>query len=194
MGSGDGIKPLVGMERSPPTMQQFCGHRKGRWESGMAKAKQQTDSADYPPAFLEGLRLYWQGCYWHSHEAWEELWRQADEPERSFLKALIQIDAALIHAERGDWQGVSNLLRRVMGYLAKCPDKVLGVPVPPLRLQVATLRREVDALLQGRKRQFNWYLKPRITPEGIEPPRRERLRRSPEDRPMREGKRVVRDV
>jgi hypothetical protein len=32
----------------------------------MAKEKQQTDSADYPPAFLEGLRLYWQGCYWHS--------------------------------------------------------------------------------------------------------------------------------
>lgn len=160
----------------------------------MAEEKHQTGSADYPPAFLEGLRLYWQGYYWHSHEAWEELWRQANEPERSFLKALIQIDAAFIHAERGDWRGVSNLLGRVMGYLAKCPDKVLGISVPSLRLQVTALQREVDALLRGVKGRFNWYLKPRLLPEGLKPPRRERLRRSPEDRPTRRGKQVVNDV
>lgn len=151
----------------------------------MAEKKHQTGSADYPPAFLEGLYLYWQGYYWRSHEAWEELWRRSQEPERSFLKALIQIDAALIHAERGDWHGVSNLLGRVMRYLQACPDKVLGVSLPSLRSQITAFQREVDTILRGAKRRFNWYLKPRVVPEGIEPPRRERLRRSLEDQPPR---------
>lgn len=143
--------------------------------------KRQTIPANYPPAFLEGLRLYWQGRYWHSHKSREKLWRQSDEPERSFLKALIQIDAALIHAEQVNWEGVRNLLTRVMGYLKRCPKKVLGVSVPSIKLQITAFLREVTAILQGNKGRLNWYLKLRLVPEGLEQSHRERLRRFLDD-------------
>src|SRR5579862_2067620 len=51
--------------------------------------------------YLEGLRLYYCGQYWDSHEAWEELWHPAKGAVRHFLQGLIQLDAALIHTERG---------------------------------------------------------------------------------------------
>ncbi|MER3501603.1 MAG: hypothetical protein C4295_09070 [Candidatus Fervidibacterota bacterium] len=135
----------------------------------------------YPPLFLEGVRLYQQGFYWHAHEAWEELWRNSTEPYCSFLKALIQIAAALIHCERNEWQGVRNLLRRVQRYLEQCPDEVWGVDVAALRRQVAAFQAEVEALLTGLKRRFNWRLKPRLCPDGMLPLKRERLRRALSD-------------
>ncbi len=144
----------------------------------------------YPPEFLDGLRLYWRGSYWHSHEAWEDLWRVSDEPQRSFLQALVQIDAALIHSERGHWRGVRNLLTRALDNLSRCPDKVMGVAVPSLRRQVETFRAEVDALLHGRNRAFNWRVKPRLAPDGVPPPARERLRRAADDLPDRVKERL----
>ncbi len=144
----------------------------------------------YPLPFLEGVRLYQRGYYWHAHEAWEELWRKAEEPFRSFLKALIQLAAALIHAERGEWQGVRNLLHRVQGYLQQCPETVWGVHVPDVQAQVATFLTEAELMLAGRKQQFNWRVKPRINPERL-PPRPERLRRSPNDVPQRQTKEAL---
>lgn len=141
--------------------------------------------APLPSAFLDGLRLYWRGFYWHSHEAWEDLWRASAEPQRSFLQALIQIDAALIHTERGNWRGVHNLLRRADNNLARCPDKVLGVDVPSLREQVAAFCAEVEAMLRGERRAFNWRRKPRLAPEGVSLPKRERRRRAKGDLPQR---------
>lgn len=152
----------------------------------MTRQRSGEKQTNYPPEFLDGLRLYWRGCYWHSHEAWESLWRKVGEPERSFLKALIQLDAALIHAERGEWRGVRNLLLRVSRYLQACPGKVLGVALPELQRQVAALQREVDAILRGSKKRFNWALKPRIVPDGMVPPRRQRLHRAKADVPERQ--------
>ena len=145
--------------------------------------------SQFPPEFLDGLRLYWRGFYWHSHEAWEDLWRASKEPQRSFLQALIQIDAALIHTERGDWRGVRNLLNRVRNNLLRCPDKVLNVDVPLLKKQVEVFSAEVEAVLRGDKRAFNWRRKPRLAPDGVILPQRERLHRAKEDVPRR-----VRDV
>lgn len=147
-------------------------------------------TTNYPPEFLDGLRLYWRGYYWHAHEAWEELWRKSSEPLRSFLKALIQIAAALIHSGRGDWRGVNNLLTRVQNYLARCPDKLLGIDVPMLRQQMAAFQAETMALLRGRKARFNWRVKPRIVPDGITPPKRERCRRAPHDLPAKVKERM----
>jgi hypothetical protein len=138
-----------------------------------------------PPEFLDGLCLYWRGFYWHSHEAWEDLWRASEEPQRSFLQALIQMDAALIHSERGDWRGVRNLLNRARNNLSRCPDKVLNIDVPLLRKQVEAFSAEVEAILRGDKRAFNWRRKPRLAPEGVPLPPRERLRRAKGDGPDR---------
>lgn len=139
----------------------------------------------YPLKFMEGVRLYRIGRYWHAHEEWEEVWRTADEPYRSFLKGLIQIAAALIQCSKGKWNGALNLLDRVQRYLKNCPEKLWGVDLMKLREQVESFRSEVAKLLEGRKANFNWKVKPRLMPEGMRLPRKEILSRSKDDLPVR---------
>jgi predicted nuclease with RNAse H fold len=143
----------------------------------------------YPPKFVSGILLYRRGFYRHAHEAWEEVWREAKEPYRSFLKGLIQIAAALIQCDRGKWEGALNLIERVQRYLNRCPPKLWGIDVANLLEQVRTFREEVSKLAKGRKTQFNWKVKPRLTLEGATVSFKERLRLSKADLPERQKER-----
>ncbi|HWQ13332.1 MAG TPA: DUF309 domain-containing protein [Roseiflexaceae bacterium] len=57
-------------------------------------------------AFLEGVRLFNEGHYWHAHEEWEACWRAAAEPEATFYKGIIQAAAALVHWQRHNRRGL----------------------------------------------------------------------------------------
>jgi predicted metal-dependent hydrolase len=122
----------------------------------------------YDPRYLTGLRLYYLGRYWDSHEEWEEIWRGAAGAERHLLQALIQLDAALIHTGRGHWGGVANLLARSLGHLQQCPDHLWGVDVARLRGQLRAYRREVLALKDGRKEMFDPSLRPGLEVDGVD--------------------------
>lgn len=56
-------------------------------------------------ALFNGLR------YWHAHEAWETLWRAADEKDRDFYQGLIMVAAGLLHLQRRNARGARNKLR-----------------------------------------------------------------------------------
>lgn len=96
--------------------------------------------------FRKGLELYRRGHYWHAHEAWEDLWRASPEPDRTFLKALIQIAAAMIHTEKGHWRGVRELLERVDRFLAPLPDRMAELDLRDLRAQVRKALQKARAL------------------------------------------------
>lgn len=89
-----------------------------------------------------GLACYRRQEFFEAHEHWELVWLRLDEPEKSFLQAIIQITAAFHHWQRGEADGTLSLLRRVRQKLAKCPDAFGG-------LAVDTLRVEVDGWLRG---------------------------------------------
>ena len=57
-------------------------------------------------ALFNGLR------YWHAHEAWETLWRAADEEERDFYQGLIMVAAGLLHLQRRNRRGAGRRRRR----------------------------------------------------------------------------------
>ncbi len=137
----------------------------------------------YPEAFLQGVREYWAGRYWHSHEHFEDLWRRSSDPHRSFLKALIQWDAAFIHADRGEWTGVANLLSRVRRYLKQCPEVVFGLSVGELLKTIEAMIRAVEEIRAGKRKKFPWRWKPRLVPEGVDGPVTWRLRRARDDQP-----------
>src|SRR5215216_4126863 len=122
----------------------------------------------YDPRYLAGLRLYYLGRHWDSHEEWEEVWRESEGPVRHFYQGLIQLDAAIIHTQRGHWGGVANLLARSLGHLEQCPDRLLGMDVARLRDQLRAYRREILALKEGRKDAFDWSLCPQLEVEGID--------------------------
>ena len=122
----------------------------------------------YDPRYQAGLRLYYLGRYWDSHEEWEEIWRESEGAARHFYQGLIQVDAAIIHTLQGHWGGVANLLARSLGHLEQCPDHLLGVDVARLREQLRAYRQEIAALKEGRKERFDRSLLPDLAVDGID--------------------------
>ena len=64
-------------------------------------------------ALFNGVR------YWHAHEAWETLWRAADEEDRDFYQGLIQVAAGLLHLQRRNARGARNKLSEGLAKLKK---------------------------------------------------------------------------
>ena len=91
----------------------------------------------------EGLRCYNGGEYFLAHEHWEFVWLQCEEPEKTFLQALIQITAAFHHRERKNLIGTASLLRAALRRLDGFPDAYGGINVEGVR---KTVRDWLEAL------------------------------------------------
>ncbi len=93
----------------------------------------------------EGLHCYTAGEYFLAHEHWESFWLKCDEPEKTFLQALIQITAAFHHIQRKNLIGAASLLRASLRRLDAYPATYGGIAVEPLR---KNLRDCLQALAQ----------------------------------------------
>jgi predicted metal-dependent hydrolase len=96
-------------------------------------------------ALAEGLRCYRNGEYFEAHEHWEGVWLKCEEPEKTFLQALIQITAAFHHLRRKNLRGTTSLLRAALRRLDAFPA-VYG------DIAVEDLRESVRAWLQALER------------------------------------------
>jgi predicted metal-dependent hydrolase len=90
-------------------------------------------------ALAEGLACYCKREYFLAHEHWESVWLQLNDPEKSFLQALIQITAAFHHLQTGNTTGALSLLRRAMRRLELAPESFAGIAVAPLRAEIGAL-------------------------------------------------------
>lgn len=87
-------------------------------------------------ALAEGLQCYKSGEFFLAHEHWELVWLQCEEPEKTFLQALIQITAAFHHLQRRNLLGAASLLRRALRRLDAFPAAYSGIEVEDLRASV----------------------------------------------------------
>lgn len=85
----------------------------------------------------EGLRCYRSGSFFEAHEAWESVWLQSPEPEKTFLQALIQVAAAFHHLQRNNLQGARSLLAAAERRLKPYPDQFAGFSLPALRRDIS---------------------------------------------------------
>lgn len=96
----------------------------------------------YPDAYIEGIRLFNRGRFWHAHEQWEVCWLGTDEPDNTFYKGIIQAAGALYHWQKGNPRGLHR-------NWAKSRAKLLALPTPymglDLRAFVANMDRFVPA-------------------------------------------------
>lgn len=90
----------------------------------------------------EGLGCYGRREFFAAHEHWELVWLRLDEPEKSFVQAMIQITAAFHHWERGNGLGARSLLGRARGRLEGYPAVFGGV-------DVVRLRGEIEGWVRG---------------------------------------------
>jgi predicted metal-dependent hydrolase len=81
---------------------------------------------------LEGLQRYEAGEFFAAHEAWERVWLQSHEPDKTFLQALIQVTAAFHHLGRSNRGGATTLLRAAREKFARYPESYGGVSVTVL--------------------------------------------------------------
>jgi predicted metal-dependent hydrolase len=94
-------------------------------------------------ALADGLRCYRNQEFFEAHEYWESEWLKCEEPEKTFLQALIQITAAFHHLQRGNPAGTASLLRASLRRLDNFPAYYKGVAVEELR---ENARAWLDAL------------------------------------------------
>jgi hypothetical protein len=88
----------------------------------------------------DGLRCYQGQEFFLAHEHWEIVWLRCQEPEKSFLQALIQVAAAFHHLQRNNQRGAASLLKAALRKLHSYPALFAGV-------EVRSLGEEVEAWL-----------------------------------------------
>lgn len=87
-------------------------------------------------ALAEGLACYRSAEFFLAHEHWESVWLRLDEPEKSFLQALIQTTVAFHHFRGGNYAGATSLLKRALRRLELCPECFGGIAVVPLCTEI----------------------------------------------------------
>lgn len=80
-----------------------------------------------------GVMLFNAREFFKAHEAWEELWLSAAEPEKTFLQGMIQCAAALHHYVRGNRNGARSLLENAFAKLEGFPETHRGINLGALR-------------------------------------------------------------
>ena len=95
-------------------------------------------------ALAEGLQSYKSGEFFLAHEHWEGVWLKCEQPEKTFLQALIQITAAFHHLQRKNLIGAASLLRAAMRRLDAFPTAYGGIEVEDLRASVRAWLRALD--------------------------------------------------
>ncbi len=93
----------------------------------------------------KGLHCYKGGEFFLAHEHWESVWLKCEEPDKTFLQALIQITAAFHHFQRKNFIGTASLLRAALRRLNAFPAAYGGIDVEDLRESV---RAWLEALYQ----------------------------------------------
>ena len=96
--------------------------------------------------FHDGIALFNGVRYWFAHEAWETLWRAADEDERDFYQGLIQLAAGLLHLQRRNQRGARNKLRDGVARLQHYQPVHRGVMLDEL---VSSSKRYLEDLDAG---------------------------------------------
>jgi predicted metal-dependent hydrolase len=90
-----------------------------------------------------GAALYDDGMYWEAHEVWEEVWRRRKgQPDRDFLKGMIQGAAGMWHLSQGNYKGALSVLGRAIDYLEPYLPEREGIDVQGYRQALRLARSE----------------------------------------------------
>lgn len=109
----------------------------------------------------DGLQCYCREEFFEAHEHWELVWLKSQEPEKTFLQALIQVAAAFHHLQRKNVRGATSLLKEALRRLDSYPSFFGGIAVGPLREDVLAWVRVLETESAAETRRF-----PHIQPDG----------------------------
>jgi len=95
--------------------------------------------------YRRGIQLFNERRFFDAHEIWEDVWREAEGPEKKFLQGLIQVAVAFHHHSMGNLAGACSLLDRGGKNLMNYPERFEGIHVTALVVSLATWRDSLSA-------------------------------------------------
>jgi predicted metal-dependent hydrolase len=98
---------------------------------------------DFEPC-REGVELFNRAAFFEAHEALEDVWRAAPQPEKKFLQGLIQVAVALHHHGNGNSAGARSVLKRAFRNLSLYPEGYGGIDSAPLLRSISEWQRALD--------------------------------------------------
>jgi hypothetical protein len=110
----------------------------GRGRTQPLDPREQHELLHRGVALFNGLR------YWHAHEAWETLWRAADDDERDFYQGLIMVAAGLLHLQRRNGRGARNKLSEGLTKLRRYEPAHRGLVVTELVAKCKLILADLD--------------------------------------------------
>lgn len=91
-----------------------------------------------------GLDLLDRGEYFEAHELLEQAWLEAEGPQRSLYRSLVQTCVTYLHLQRGNRRGAAKLLLRIHQWLDPLPDHCSGLDVASWKANLRALRAAMD--------------------------------------------------
>lgn len=89
-------------------------------------------SDEYPPQYIEGLRLFNEEDFFESHEVLEDLWSETQDERKKFYQGLIQVAVGLLHFGNGNFGGARKLYTTSRKYLEAYAPHYEGLDVAKL--------------------------------------------------------------
>jgi len=96
-------------------------------------------------SLARGIELMRAERWFDAHEALEDEWRTAPEPERDFLQGLVHVTVAWHHASRGNAPGASRQLEKATRRLTPYAPVHRGVEVARVLGQVEAAAARIEA-------------------------------------------------
>lgn len=84
---------------------------------------------EYPPKYLEGIRLFNEEDFFECHDVLEELWSEVLGEEKKFYQGLIQASVALFHFGNENFGGARKLYLSSRKLLEAYQPNYLGLDV-----------------------------------------------------------------
>ena len=127
----------------------------------MAETRKRGTRPDFTPGWAygtlpeaevieRGADHFDRRMFWEAHEVWEEVWRRrAGDPDRDFLKGIIQGAAGMWHATQGNYKGAVSVMSRAVEYLEPYRPAKDGIDVERLSAALSEAVAACAAALDG---------------------------------------------
>ncbi len=100
--------------------------------------------------FEIGMKLF-NSCQWYkSHDVFEEIWHETDDPERQLLQGILQVAVAQVHLENSNTNGATILYGEALGRLKRFQHSNFGLDIEGLskcvlrRLEFLQIGKEIS--------------------------------------------------
>lgn len=85
------------------------------------------EALEYPPLYLEGIRLFNEREFFACHDVLEELWTDTLGPERLYYQGLIHAAVSLFHFDEGNLGGARKMHDSTRKYLEPFAPCFMGL-------------------------------------------------------------------